>query len=301
MQPVRGRRTRRHPLCQDSRHQVSALGYRIAARRALFLFGQFGECALWPIASFRQAAEYGSLSAHSGHNPARDVPYLESNNPSGYHTWTPEEVRQFEARHPVGTKARLALALLLFTGQRRSDITRLGRQHAHNGKLTFTQFKGRNHKPKRLVLPILAILQQIIDASPSGDLAYLVNDLGRPFTDAGFGNKFREWCNQAGLRNCSAHGLRKAGATIAANNGATAHQLMAIFGWNTLKMAEAYTRAADQERLAKDAMHMLESLEQNGTKSCPTEEPGGTFLEKRSTESRTNLEDGAVEGTSPRQ
>jgi len=221
---------------------------------------------------------------------------LESNNPSGYHTWTPEEVRQFEARHPVGTKARLALALLLFTGQRRSDITRLGRQHAHNGKLTFTQFKGRNHKPKRLVLPILAILQQIIDASPSGDLAYLVNDLGRPFTDAGFGNKFREWCNQAGLRNCSAHGLRKAGATIAANNGATAHQLMAIFGWNTLKMAEAYTRAADQERLAKDAMHMLESLEQNGTKSCPTEEPGGTFLEKRSTESRTNLEDGARGG-----
>jgi integrase len=84
------------------------------------------------------------------HNVAREVPYLKSNNPSGYPTWTLEDVRQFEARHPIGTKVRLALALLLFTGQRRSDITRLGRQHVRSGKITFTQFKGRNRKPKRL-------------------------------------------------------------------------------------------------------------------------------------------------------
>jgi len=233
------------------------------------------------------------------HNPARDVPYLKSNNPSGYHTWTLEEVRRFEERHPIGAKARLALALLLFTGQRRSEITRLGRQHARDGKITFTQFKGRNRKPKRLVLPILPVLRELIDASPCGDLAFLVNDLGRPFTDAGFGNKFREWCNQAGLRHCTAHGLRKAGATIAANNGATAHQLMAIFGWDTLKMAEAYTRAADQQRLAQSAMHMLETREQNGTESCPTEQPSGTFLEKSSDKSKTNLEAGAQERGDP--
>jgi integrase len=204
------------------------------------------------------------------HNFARDVAYLKSANPSGYHTWTLDEVQRYEERHPIGTKARLALGLLLFTGQRRSDITRLGRQHVRDEKITFTQFKGRNRKPKRLVLPILTVLQQVIEATPSGELAFLVNDLGRPFTDAGFGNKFREWCNQAGLRHCTAHGLRKAGATIAANNGATAHQLMAIFGWDTLKMAEAYTRTADQERLAATAMHMLEVQEQNGTKTRPT-------------------------------
>jgi integrase len=191
-------------------------------------------------------------------NPARDVPYLRSNNPSGYHTWTLDEVRQFEERHPIGTKARLALALLLYTGQRRSDITRIGRQHVRDGKLTFTQFKGRNRKPKRLVLPVIRALQQVIDASPCSELTFLVNHFGRPFTDAGFGNKFREWCDQANLPHCAAHGLRKAGATIAVNNGATAHQLMAIFGWDTLKMAEAYTRAADQERLARDAMHKLQ-------------------------------------------
>jgi integrase len=94
------------------------------------------------------------------HNPARDIRYLKSKNPAGYHTWTVDEVRQYEERHPIGTRARLALALLLFTGQRRSDITRFGRQHVRGSKITFVQFKGRNRKPKRLVLPILAALQK---------------------------------------------------------------------------------------------------------------------------------------------
>ena len=108
-----------------------------------------------------------------------------------------------------------------------------------------------------------------------------MNDLGRPFTDAGFGNKFREWCDQAGLHHCTAHGLRKAGATIVANNGATPHQLMAIFGWDTLKMAEAYTRAADQQRLAESAMHMLETPEQNSTESSHRGAWWGNFGKKR--------------------
>jgi len=106
-----------------------------------------------------------------------------------------------------------------------------------------------------------------------------VNDWNRPFTDAGFGNWFRDRCVEARIPG-RAHGLRKAGATIAANNGATSRQLMAIFGWDTLKEAERYTRAADQKLLAEAAMHMLETREQNGTESCPTERPGGTFLGK---------------------
>ncbi len=230
-------------------------------------------------------------------NAARDVPYLKSNNPTGWHTWTTEEVQRFEARHAIGTKARLALALLLYTGQRRSDIIRFGRQHVRNGTITFTQYKGRKRTPKKLTLPILPALQRIIDASPCGEMTFLVNDLKRPFTAAGFGNKFREWCDQAGLRHCSAHGLRKAGATIAANNGATAHQLMAMFGWSTLKMAEEYTRKADQEKLARAAMHLIETPEQNSTETCPTEQPSGTYSAKSEAKSKTILRDGAQERT----
>lgn len=212
-------------------------------------------------------------------NPAREVAYIKTDS-TGYHSWTPDEVRQFEERHPVGTKARLALALLLFTGQRRSDITRLGRQHLRNGRLTFTQFKGRKRNPTQLTLPIIPALQRVIDASPCGDLTFLVNDFQRPFTDAGFGNKFRQWCNEADLKNCSAHGLRKAGAAMAANNGATTRQLMAIFGWSSSKMADFYSRGADQRRLAEAAMHMLDEGEQTATETGPTEGAGGTFSDK---------------------
>ena len=212
-------------------------------------------------------------------NPAREASYIKTHS-TGYHSWTPEEVRRFEERHRVGTKARLALALLLFTGQRRSDITRLGRQNLRNGRITFTQYKGRKRNPTQLTLPIIPALQRIIDASPCGELTFLVNDLHRPFTDAGFGNKFRQWCNEAGLKNCSAHGLRKAGAAIAADNGATTKQLMAIFGWSSSKMADYYTRGADQKRLAESAMHMLGAEEQSEAETGPTKRPGGTFWDK---------------------
>src|SRR6516165_9858901 len=50
---------------------------------------------------------------------------------TGYPTWSEAEIARFEAKHPIGSKARLAFALLLYTGQRRGDIVRLGRQHMH--------------------------------------------------------------------------------------------------------------------------------------------------------------------------
>ena len=134
------------PISQMSADAVEVLRDRKAA---------FPEAANNRVKAIRAVFKWAVKKKFASHNPARDVSKLESNNPSGYHAWTPEEVQQFEQRHPIGTKARLALALLLFTGQRRSDITRLGRQHVRNCRLTFTQHKGRRHKPKQLTLPIL--------------------------------------------------------------------------------------------------------------------------------------------------
>src|SRR5438105_13490892 len=80
----------------------------------------------------------------------------------------------------------------------------------------------------------------------------------------------RDWCDKAGLPHCTAHGLRKAGATIATNNGATAHQLKAIFGWDWLKQAEIYTRDADQKRLAEAVMHLLDEVgNESGSNQVP--------------------------------
>ena len=135
-------------------------------------------------------------------NPARDVPYLSNENTEGFRAWEADHITRFEAVHPVGTKARLALGLLLFTGQRRSDVVLLGRQHVRNGHhgptLRFTQQKNRKRKPVTLEIPIVPELQAILDASPCGDLTFLVTEFGKGFTANGFGNRFRRWCDEAG-------------------------------------------------------------------------------------------------------
>ena len=240
------------PLPAMTPHAIAILrdrkrGLPEAARGRLKAIGRVFDWAMRPESKISGIAT----------NPVKAVRRPKENIDGGYHSWTADEVAQFEKRHPIGTKARLALALFLFTGQRKSDVVLFGRQHVRHGLLIFTQQKNRNRNPVRLELPVLPVLQIIIDASPCGDLTYLVTDFGKPFSSKGFSSKMRQWCNEADLPHCTAHGLRKAGAVIAAHNGATPHQLMAIFGWRTLKEAERYTKAAEQKRIASNAMRLL--------------------------------------------
>lgn len=190
-------------------------------------------------------------------NPARDVDYFKSGS-DGFHSWTEDEIAKFETRHPIGTKARLALALMLYTGQRRSDIILFGRQHVANGWIKFTQQKNRKRKPVTLEIPLHPILQDIIDRSPCGDLTFLVTEFNRPFTANGFGNWFRKRCNEAGLKECSAHGLRKASAARLADRGASEHQIMSITGHTTSKEVTRYTKAARQKVLARSAIELMD-------------------------------------------
>jgi enterobacteria phage integrase len=40
-------------------------------------------------------------------------------------SWTDDEIQRFEQHWPIGTKERIAFALMLYTGQRRSDVHRM--------------------------------------------------------------------------------------------------------------------------------------------------------------------------------
>lgn len=219
------------------------------------------EAANAKVKALRQLFAWAS-SPEVGHvdperNPARAVQYIRTDT-EGFYTWTVDDVLQYYERHPLGTPARLAIDILLYTGARRSDAVTFGRQMVRDGLLRWTEFKGRKRKRKERLIPILPPLQASLDACPSGHLTWLVTSFGKPFTSNGFGNWFRKRCDEAGLPQCSAHGLRKAGATLAANNGAPSHALMAIFGWETLKQAEVYTRKADRARLAAEYMHLID-------------------------------------------
>ena len=168
----------------------------------------------------------------------------------GFHTWTDDEVAKFEAYWPVGTMQRLAMDILLYSGLRRSDAYRLGPQHVRNGIITITMKKtGTVVTP-----PLLAPLKASIDATPSGQLTYLVNKWGRPFVSASpFSKWFRSACNKADLPQCSPHGLRKAGAVRAAEGGATTEQLKSFYGWKSSAEADIYVAEANRRKLARAA------------------------------------------------
>ncbi len=174
------------------------------------------------------------------------------NKSDGFHTWTEDEIARFESRHPVGSMARLALALMLYTGQRRSDAVAMGRQHINGNRISVCQQKTN----ARLEIPLHPSLREAIDATPVKNMTFLVTSFGNPFTAAGFGNWFRERCDEAGLKQCSAHGLRKAAARRLAEAGCSNQEIKAITGHKTDSEVARYTAAADQMRLADQAMSL---------------------------------------------
>jgi len=169
----------------------------------------------------------------------------------GFHTWTDDEIAQFEAHHPIGTKPRLAFALLLYTAQRRSDVVRMGRQHIKDGVLMVKQQK----TGATLAIPVHPHLQAVLDATPGEHLTFLVTATGKPYGGNAFTEQFRNWCDAAGLpQRCKPHGLRKAACRRLAEAGCSANEIMAISGHATMKELVRYTKAADQARLARNAM-----------------------------------------------
>lgn len=230
------------------------------------------------LKALRQLFGYGAGAGYMNSNPARDIPYFSSHS-DGIHTWTEAEIAQFERCHPIDSKPRLAMAIMLYLGQRRSDAIRLGRQHLRDGYLEFTQHKNRARAAVSLKIKIHPKLHQIIEANGAGNLQFIVTEFGKPFSDAGFGNRFRKWCDEASLPQCSAHGLRKAAATRLAEAGCTDQEIKAITGHRTSKEVSRYTKAADQKRLGESAMAKL-FKDENRNESVPLfedVEQSGTF------------------------
>lgn len=173
----------------------------------------------------------------------------------GFHSWSEEEIAQYRRHHALGTTARLALEIFLWTAQRRGDASTFGRRHLRDGLIEVVPSKTAKKNGKTVWLPAAPQLIEAIEAmSITGEPAYLINGLGNPFSQAGLGNKMREWCDDAGLPQCTAHGLRKAAARRAAELGASNQELKAVGGWTSDQQVSVYTEAANQKKLAKSAM-----------------------------------------------
>lgn len=176
-----------------------------------------------------------------------------------FHTWTEEEIAQYEKRWPIGTTERLAFALLLYTGQRRSDVVTMSWSEVKDGTICVTPLKTRRTSGVKLWIPIHPALQEVLDAADQDGHTILRTAFGNPFTSNGFGSGFMPVkIDKAGLpRRCVTHGLRKAAARRLAEAGCTANEIAAITGHATLAEVSRYTKAAEQKKLAQSAMRRL--------------------------------------------
>lgn len=244
------------------------------------------------IKALRQLYKFGVEYGYVRFNPAREVSIIRGSS-SGYHTWTPDEVSQYQEHWPTGTQQRLAFDLMLYTGVRRSDACRLGRPHMKNGRLIFTPEKGKERKAKMLSIPIHPNLAASIAATTTGELTFLVTAQGRPWgamaaadaervkhRAASFGNRFKDWCIAAGLPNCSAHGLRKVATIRLIEAGCTPHEAAAITGHDSMRVLETYARERDRAKLADAAMtkligEMEEEEAEESAANVPLDEPMG--------------------------
>jgi integrase len=169
-------------------------------------------------------------------------------------SWTDEEIAAFEARWPIGTRERLAFALHLYTGQRRSDVHRMTWRDISGGRIAVVQQK----TGKKLQIRIHPELQRALDAADRDHVTILNTAYGKPFSVDGFSGFMRDAIRAAGLPDaCQPHGLRKAAGRRLAEAGCSAKQIMAVLGHKTLSEAERYTRDADETRLADEAIAQI--------------------------------------------
>jgi integrase len=175
-------------------------------------------------------------------------------------SWTDAEIKQFETRWPTGTKQRLAFALLLYTGQRRSDVHRMTWADVTEARIQVVQQK----TGRKLQIPLHRELVAVLATSDRDHVTIINTEYRKPFTVDGFSQWMRDAITKAGLPlDCQPHGLRKAAGRRLAEAGCTAHEIMAVLGHRTLTEAERYTREADQAQLATAALAKLEARSAN--------------------------------------
>jgi integrase len=188
-------------------------------------------------------------------NPARlTKPYRIAGD--GFHTWDEGEIARFFEVHEPGTMAHLAVTLMLYTGAARVDAVKLGPMSLKGDRIEYRRKKTIKTNGVLVSIPVHPDLGQVL-AHCAKDRPFLATVYGKGRSPDGLGNQMREWCDKAGLPECSAHGLRKACARRLAEAGATTHEIMAVTGHKTLAEVERYTSAALREGLADAAMQKL--------------------------------------------
>ena len=201
----------------------------------------------------------GKRLGYRGPNPAA-LADAHKTRKGGYRTWADAEIEIYRAAHPSGTKARLAIEILLCTGASRVDAINFTRANIAGARVRYRRAKTE----QQVDLPILPELGREVSCLLRTQMVLLAREDGsKGYANESFGNLFRRWCAQAGLSGLAAHGLRKAGARRLAEAGATEFEVMSFLGHGTAREASRYVAAANRATLADSGMAKLGGRNEN--------------------------------------
>jgi integrase len=243
------------PILTAHGHRLMRDLTKVAARRVIEEIG-----VTRPGMANLTRAVLSKIAAYSVETGLRtDNPFagLKPYRLSTYHTWTDAEIAQFERFWLVGTRERLAFALLLYTGQRGGDVVKMLRSDIVNGCIRVAQDKARKGTTNELMIPIHPALARALQAGPVVGMQHIItSSRGKPLR--GLTELIQRAAKLAGLPpRCVAHGLRKAALRRLAEHGSTTKQIAAVSGHRSLSEIERYTARADQAGLAQAAIAKL--------------------------------------------
>lgn len=210
------------------------------------------------MTSVRVMYNWGMERAYCPSNPAAGIKKIDRGK-GGAKPWTVEDLRAFRDHHGPDSTAYLCLTLLMFTACRISEAAVLGRSNEfmRNG------VRGLGWQPQKKGTPYVEVpmMQPLYEATRRAKLqgqTYLLTDYGQPFASgSSLSARFIKWCQEAGLQNRSAHGIRKAAGHLLAHEGCSQYQIMAVHGHKDARTSEVYTRGVERWRLAQQAMEQM--------------------------------------------
>jgi integrase len=193
------------------------------------------------------------LAIDLGNNPAGEIRKLHRHQ-EPYEPWPQELVDRFETEARPQPTARLALLILLYTGQRVSDVAAMQWSHYDGDSIEVSQVKTK----AKLTIPCHSRLKAALDAAAREHGPILTTQYSQPYSAHGLSTLVQRATAKLDAKQYTAHGLRCNAAIALAEAGCTVHEIMAITGHKTYKLAMHYSQRAGQKKLARTAIERLE-------------------------------------------
>jgi len=186
-------------------------------------------------------------------NAARGIEAIHRTNRSDI-IWTEDELRRLAAA--ATPECARAIIVAAYTGLRLGDLIGLTWAEIDFDVGVIERATNKSGGRTLATPPLLPEARAALESAPRVAPRALTSGLGRPWTQSGLGNAFRDARNAIGV-NKRFHDLRGTAATRFASAGFGAQQISAFMGWEEGRVEAILKRYVSKRKLAEDAARRL--------------------------------------------